>query len=376
MGIAKEYIFNQSDKDKTKANILINDDISAWWGIGLREMSDDISSSGATDIMIQINTLGGSVFEGNAIASFITGYPANIDTSILGVCASIGTVIAVSGRKTSISKGSRFMIHNATVGLRGESKDLRHTADLLDSIDEDITNRYVSAIKKNGKLINDSIEETKAQVKKWQNEETWFSAEKAVEHGFIQTLVDGVEFLNKSNSKAIYNTVSKYKNVPVEFLNKVKSIANMATEKKPVVEDNPEKGLFDHLKAFFIKEEAPTKTAPVTELTAAQKLEAAKALLLENGLKIEPVAMAVPPVKEDTETADLKAKLATAEADKEAALLVAQKLQEEKDGAGSAGKPNMHKATPDKPLTEEQEIENLLSDSMPQLNALADAMNE
>ena len=52
------YIYNKSE-DSTKANILIDGEIDAWWGTGLRSLASDISNSGASDIMIQINSEGG-----------------------------------------------------------------------------------------------------------------------------------------------------------------------------------------------------------------------------------------------------------------------------------------------------------------------------
>lgn len=373
MPTAKEYIFNKSDDGKT-ANILIDGDISDWWGIGLREMANDISNSGANKIMVQISSLGGDVFQGQAIGSFMRGFPANIDTSILGICASIATVIALSGKSTSISKGSQFMIHNATAGLRGESKDLRKTAVLLDKIDIQLTDMYVETINKNGKLINNSIEETKEQVIKWQNETTWFTAEEAVEHGFIQKLTEGVEFLNKANAKDIMNSCSKYKNVPTAFLNRVKTIANMADE-KTIVDNNPtEKGFFELAKAFFSKEEKPAEKI-VAGLTKEESIAAAKALLAKEGIETKPtekVEAIITPIVDD-EKEDLKAELKKAKEEKEAAELKAQNLQEEKDGAPAGGAP-LHVATKEKELTEEQEIENLLADQMGNLNAMASAI--
>ena len=467
MGEAKQYIFNQSDKDKTKANILITEDIGKWWGdIGLRQLADQITASGATDVMIQICSDGGDVFQGHAMASFIEGFPANIETCVLGLCASAATFPAMAGKKTYIAKGSRFMIHNASTGVWGESKDHREAADLLDNLDGGLVSRYVDTIARNGKLINDSREETRVQVKEWMVNTTYFSAEDAVKHGFIQELTDGVEFLNKANSQAIYNSCNRYKNVPVAFLNKVKSIADnldikngaslgsflngiigdMETEelsrgsiidqmataagistdtvgsilngsincpplarlegfaevldttlesiieaaekdsceyvldttknKKMKNEAPTDKGLIETILAYIGVAPKAKAPAPVAGQTHEQKLEAAKALVLANGLTVAPVAKVETPVTEDTENEALKAQLATAQAEKKAAELKAQKLQEEKDGAPSGSKPTMHTATEEKPLTDEQNIENLLAANQTQWDDLAAVINQ
>jgi len=368
----KQYIFNKSEDSKS-ANILIDGEISAWWGVGLRDMAKDIANSGADNIMMQINSGGGSVFEGMAISAFIKSNPVNISTSILGLCASIATPIALSGKTTSIAKGSLFMIHNASAFAGGEASDLRSTADLLDTIDKQLVNIYVATIEKNGKLINDSVEETTKQVTKWQNDETWFAAEDAVKHGFIQKLTEGVEFLNKTNAQDIINSCSKYKNTPAEFLNKAKTIANMADDNKTVVEKQTEKGMFDLLKNFF-GGGAKSEDVPPTieEPTAAEKLEAAKALVEASGLKIETTAKVEEPAKVETNE-DLKAELTKVKAEKEALRIKAQKLEEEKSGAGAASA-KKHIATEEKELTEEQQIENLLAPQMESLNAMANSI--
>jgi len=72
-------------------------------------------------------------------------------------------------------------------------------------------------------------------------------------HSFrsFQGLTNGAEFLNKETAKNIYNSCSKFKNVPVEFLNKVKTMAN--TTNQEAEKETVENGFFDHIKSFFNK---------------------------------------------------------------------------------------------------------------------------
>jgi len=360
---AKQYIFNKSE-DSEKANILIDGEISAWWGVGLRDMAKDIANSGASEIMMQINSGGGSVFEGMAISAFIIGNNksglSNISTSILGLCASIATPIALSGKTTSIAKGSRFMIHNASAFMGGEASDLRSTADLLESIDGQLTQIYVDAIEKNGKLINDSREETEEQVTKWQNKETWFTAEEAVEHGFIQKLTEGVEFVNKAQAQEIVNSCSKYKNVPTTFLNKVKTIANMA---EPKNDDTKKLGVIDTMLAWFKSNPKEAQAAieglqEDQEAKEAAEREAAIASAKKYGIYKEPTSEDDADEEEDN-TSDLQAQLDAEIEARKVAELKAQKLEEEKNGASSAGaKTDLSKMT-----DKEKDFHNLLAES-------------
>jgi len=341
MSDKKQYIFNKSEEGK-KANILIDGEISSWWGVGLQDLAKDIANSGADEIMMQINSGGGSVFEGMAISAFIKSNPVQISTSILGLCASIATPIALSGRTTSIAKGSLFMIHNASAVTGGEASDLRSTADLLETMDDQLVKIYADTIEANSKLINNSREETEAQIREWQNEETWFTAEEAVHHGFIQTLTDGAEFLNKAQAVDIVNTCSKYKNVPATFLNKVKTIANMAEPK----ENNTEKtGIIETVKAWFKSNPKEAQDAikglqEDQDAKAQAKKEEAIALAKQYGFYKEPEAVAV---VEEVEEVEVEANDANAEkiaeltAKLEASELKAQKLEEEKTSAPATG---------------------------------------
>ena len=267
------YIFNKSDDNRT-ANILINEPIGNWWGeYGLQSMHYDISSSNAESVMVQINSVGGSVTEGQAIAAYIQGSPININTSILGLCASSATFIAMSGKETSIAKGSLFMIHRAEGGTFGRSEELRKTADLVDLSDDMLADRYVDTIKQNGKLINNSTEDTKAQVVEWMEEETFFTAEQAVEHGFIQKVTDGVEFLNKNTALNILNSIKGFKSVPSNYIDKLKNISDMSDEKSTDEKKSVLENMGQALKNFFsssegkevIKEATKEELNPVDE---------------------------------------------------------------------------------------------------------------
>jgi ATP-dependent Clp protease protease subunit len=270
-----KYTFNLAEEGK--ANLLINGEIDSYWGTGLREVADKIATSGASEIMVQLNSPGGSVTEGLAIASFLKGYPATIDTSIIGLSASIATTIALAGNKTSISEGSFFMIHNPWSFTAGESEDLRETADLLDKMKGELVNIYVNAIEKNGKLIDGDKEKTKEKVSELMDKETWFTAQETVDFGFIQEVTEAVEFMNKDNAKNIYNNCKNFKNVPTEFLNKIKTVIDMPTDnqKHDVKEEKEETSFFDKVKAWFKSnpEEAKELAEGIEKEQASKKEE-------------------------------------------------------------------------------------------------------
>jgi enoyl-CoA hydratase/carnithine racemase len=124
-------------------------------------------------------------------------------------------------------------------------------ADVMDVMEGKLINVYFSVMSENGKLINGSEEETRAQIKAWLDAETWFSAQEALEWGLIDEIVEPSAY----DVAAVQNT---YKNIP----EKVKNALSKMENKTEITET--EKTLFTKFLNWFgfsVKNEA----APVTE---------------------------------------------------------------------------------------------------------------
>ncbi len=347
----KKYTFNNSTETKT-ADILINGEIDSYWSYGLKELSEELKTADAENINIQINSPGGSVTEGAAIAAFISGYKKPISTSGFGLVASIATKILLAGASVSMAEGSYFMIHQPWAAVGGESEELRKTADLLDKMKAELIQVYISKIAKNKKLINGSYEETAEQLEKWIDSETWFTASEALAAGFIDKVTTGVQFLNKSNYKNIYNSVQNFKNVPENLTNQIKNFADMQTT------EETKENFFDKVKAWFFNN--PAEAEKLTEdLKAKQQAEKEAEILKavqiakDNGFYLETetaeVIETAPEVTEEIEKIesvkedqkpvkgfDLDSQLK----EENEALKAALKAAEEKAAAPSAGAGN------------------------------------
>ena len=281
----KNYTFEHTAKNE--ANILINGEIDAFWNVGLLELTQQLKESKAEKVNIQINSPGGSVTEGAAIAAFLKGYNKPVNTSGFGLVASIATKILLAGDVVSMAKGSYFMIHQPWAAIGGEAEDLRQTAGLLDKMKAELIDVYFQKIYENGRLIDGSEEKTRKQLEKWVKNETWFTASEAYEAGFIDKVTEGVEFLNKSNYEHIYNSTKNFKNVPVVLLNQFKTFANMQDKKEETKES-----FFDKVKAWFVSN--PTEAEKLTADIQAQKqadkqaeIEKAIAIAKENGFYLD-----------------------------------------------------------------------------------------
>ena len=224
------------------------------------------------------------------------------------------------------------MIHNPSAGLMGTSEDFRETADLLDKMQDELANTYVSAITKNGKLIDGNIDKTKKKVLKMMEAETWLSANEALEFGFIDTVTEGAEFVTKENALQMFNSCKPFKNTPAEFTNKLEKIINMSDQK---TEDVDNKTFLEKIVSFFKTNPAEAKTLidkanAEAETVRLSKIAEARQIAKDNGfLKedvIEPTTKAVADVVEEPQK------------NEELELLKQQiKALEEEVGAPSAG---------------------------------------
>jgi ATP-dependent protease ClpP protease subunit len=126
------------------------------------------------DYEVHISSPGGNVYEGYAIYGILNSLSKPVTVRIEGLCASIATLIACVGDTVIMMNPAEFMIHLPHVETRGDSSDLRSTADQLDRIKDTI----ISVYKKKTKL-------SEAELSEMMSQETWMKADEAKQRGFV-----------------------------------------------------------------------------------------------------------------------------------------------------------------------------------------------
>lgn len=94
-----------------------------------------------TAITVTINSLGGDVFAGTAIANAVARRKAT--TRVEGIAASIASVILAAGSKSHIARGATVMVHKPWAYAAGNASALRAEADILDKVEEAMLDIYV-----------------------------------------------------------------------------------------------------------------------------------------------------------------------------------------------------------------------------------------
>lgn len=128
------------------------------------------------DIEININSNGGDVAGGLAIANAIKAYSKGKKTcNVLGVAASMASVIACAGDELKMGQGAFLMVHNPWTVTMGNAEELRKDADTLDKMRDSILGFYQS------KAYGKSADDLKALM----DDETWLNPEEARAAGFL-----------------------------------------------------------------------------------------------------------------------------------------------------------------------------------------------
>lgn len=175
MGIKNKWYAIDAKPDA--AEISIFDEIGGC-GVSVSEFKDAFDLvRDQKEIRLLLNSPGGSLTEGMALYNLLAGIRAKLTIEVLGVAASIASVVALAGRELVMDEGSYYMIHNPWTITWGDADQLRKDAEVLDKMRGELVNIYVSRSGLSAK-----------EVAKMMDDETWLTADEAKAKGFAQVV--------------------------------------------------------------------------------------------------------------------------------------------------------------------------------------------
>ena len=172
-----------------------------WTGTGVsaEEFAKEIRGITAPNILLRINSPGGSVFDGRAMFSALQLHPAKVTALVEGVAASAATSVAMAADQVHMVDGALFMIHRSWTMAMGNAEDLMSTAALLEKVDGALAADYAG---KTGADIQ--------QIQDWMSAETWFTAAEAQAAGFVDQVISG----NSASASWDLSPYAKAPNIP------------------------------------------------------------------------------------------------------------------------------------------------------------------
>jgi len=132
------------------------------------------------DISLYINSPGGSVRDGLAVLDTMRFIPCDVATYAMGLAASMGQVLLSAGTpgKRYALPHTKVLMHQPTAGVGGSETDIRIRAELLRRNKEEMA-----------ALIAGHTGQTAEQIMADFDRDRWFSAQEALEYGFVDHVV-------------------------------------------------------------------------------------------------------------------------------------------------------------------------------------------
>jgi len=157
------------------------------------------------DITVYINSPGGSVFTGYAIYNLLLEKKNtnNVTIKIIGLAASIASIIAQASHKTLIAKTASFLIHNPFSIAVGDAEAFKKQGKTLD----EITNQLVEVYKSKSNLSDEDL-------KKIMNEDRIMNSKDAKKYKLVDAIFEpdkqeSNEFQNIELSEDYYSLVAQ-----------------------------------------------------------------------------------------------------------------------------------------------------------------------
>lgn len=225
-----------------------------------KEFADDLAACGGKNITLRINSPGGDIFAAQAIYNVLKAYPGKVTAHIDGICASAATVVACGAGKVVMPKNALYMIHNpmACVFDMLDAEALRKMADTLAKVKETVVNVYKD--RAGGKMSVD-------EIIRFMDEETWMSAEEALEKGLIDEIDDYVIDAQMKSGLVVVNSISMpVKDREVEKIRRV-----MKTEERKKTTEMNDSDLISKIKALLGDKPKTPKEELKEDIEAAER---------------------------------------------------------------------------------------------------------
>ena len=197
-----------SEPDDTRT-LTINGVIAeeTWWGDEVTPKlfkSELCAGDGA--ITVWINSPGGDCVAASQIYAMLMDYKGDVTVKIDGIAASAASVIAMAGTKVQMAPTALMMVHNPLTVAIGDSDEMQKAIAMLDEVKNAIINAYE---------IKTGL--SRAKLSHLMDAETWMNANKAVELGFADGLLE-----DEKRSKPVETYAFSRRAVTASLLDKIK----------------------------------------------------------------------------------------------------------------------------------------------------------
>ena len=159
------------------------------------------------ELLLEINSIGGSVFGGNEIYALLERCSNPTRAVIQSMAASAASYMIMSCDKIEIHLPAQLMIHRSSTTAWGNSEDLQQAQQMLNTTDDSILSAYC-------RRCGDRI--SRVELASMMENETYIGAADALKYGLVDSIV-GSEAGSQNGllvASAFNNTVKAMRTLP------------------------------------------------------------------------------------------------------------------------------------------------------------------
>ena len=142
-----------------------------------------------SDIYLYINSPGGSVTAGMAINDTMQYVKPDVVTVAMGMAASMGQFLLTAGTKGKrfATPHARILMHQPLGGVQGTASEVRINADLILAMKRELA-----------QITAERTGHTLEEITRDADRDHWFTAQEALEYGFIDAVVENAAAVQSS----------------------------------------------------------------------------------------------------------------------------------------------------------------------------------
>jgi len=210
---------NIQSEDNDTSIINIDGEIGEdWWGENenttkaIKAKLKAIANLDAKKIIVNINSLGGSVNHGLGIHDALASHPATIETNVVGMTASAATIIAQAGDVRKMSDNALYLIHQPWSMFISNVSELEQELKDLTTVNDRLVKIYTKRSGMKESKVRDLMDEANGNGK-------WIDADEAKTMGLIDEVYEPMKA-----AAGIKKQLENLASGPEAFLNKLPEI--------------------------------------------------------------------------------------------------------------------------------------------------------
>ncbi|QDW82135.1 Clp protease ClpP [Staphylococcus chromogenes] len=167
------------------------------------------------NVVIKLASGGGDAFEGINIYNYLRNLTNHVTVEITSLAASAASIIAMGADEIIMHTGANMMIHEAALMAFGNKSQLQKALNAVESADKSIVEIY-----------HERTGLDKQKIISMMAEETWMTADEAIEHKFADKKMQSKEVIDMDKGQLVASLKEQQKML-------AQMIVNVSGEEEP-----------------------------------------------------------------------------------------------------------------------------------------------